>query len=89
VLSLVITSYLYKKHGDFAEGKMAKVRAALVSRKALYRIAKEIKIDRKNLRELMKFLQVAVPILRKRNIMKNLRQLSLSIHFLDSFLMPI
>ncbi len=46
VLSLIITSYLYKKHGDFTEGKMAKVRAALVSRRTLFGIAKEIKIDR-------------------------------------------
>lgn len=46
VLSLIITSYLYKKHGDFTEGKMAKVRAALVSRSALFQIAREIKIDR-------------------------------------------
>jgi len=46
VLSLIITSYLYKKYGDFTEGKMAKVRAALVSRRTLFRIAREIKIDR-------------------------------------------
>ncbi|HEY4695319.1 MAG TPA: ribonuclease III [Candidatus Hydromicrobium sp.] len=45
VLSFIITSYLYKKHGDFTEGKMAKVRATLVSRRTLLRIAKEIKID--------------------------------------------
>ena len=46
VLSLIITSYLFKKHSDFTEGKMAKVRAALVSRRTLFQIAKEIKIDR-------------------------------------------
>ena len=46
VLSLIITSYLYKKYGDLTEGKMAKIRAALVSRRTLFQIAGEIKIDR-------------------------------------------
>jgi ribonuclease-3 len=45
VLSFIITSYLYKKYGNFAEGKMAKMRAALVSRRTLFEIAKKIKID--------------------------------------------
>jgi ribonuclease III len=44
VLSLVITSYLYKKYGNFSEGKMAKVRASLVNRKTLFKIARQINI---------------------------------------------
>ena len=46
VLSFIITSYLYKKYGNFAEGKMAKIRAVLVSRVTLLKIAREIKIDK-------------------------------------------
>ncbi len=46
VLSFVITSYLYKKYGNFPEGKMARIRSTLVSRKALLEVAREIKIDK-------------------------------------------
>ncbi len=45
VLSLIITSYLYKNYGDLPEGKMAKIRSVLISRKTLFDIAKDIKID--------------------------------------------
>ncbi len=45
VLSFIITSYLYEKYSNLAEGKMAKVRAALVNRKTLFEIAKNVKID--------------------------------------------
>lgn len=45
VLSFIITSHLYEKYSNFTEGKMAKIRAALVSRRTLFEIAKDIKID--------------------------------------------
>ncbi len=45
VLSFVITSYLFKKYGYLTEGKLAKVRAGLVNKKTLFKIAREIKID--------------------------------------------
>ena len=46
VLSLVITSYLYKNHGYLSEGKLAKIRSRIISGKSLARIAKEIKVDK-------------------------------------------
>jgi ribonuclease-3 len=46
VLSFVITSYLYNNYKNLPEGRMAKIRAVLVSSKTLSKIAKEIKIDR-------------------------------------------
>ncbi|MDD3628731.1 MAG: ribonuclease III [Candidatus Humimicrobiaceae bacterium] len=46
VLSFIITSYLYHNYKSLPEGKMAKIRAFLVSRRTLFEIAKEIKIDR-------------------------------------------
>jgi len=45
VLSFIITSYLYKKYSNFTEGEMAKIRAVLISRATLLKIAREIKID--------------------------------------------
>ncbi len=44
VLSFIITSYLYKKYGFFPEGKMAKVRSALVNSRTLFKIALDINI---------------------------------------------
>lgn len=44
VLSFVITSYLYKNYSDLPEGKMARVRSVLISRKTLFKIAEEIRI---------------------------------------------
>ncbi len=46
ILSFIITSYLYKKYSNFAEGKMTKIRAVLVSRATLLKIAREIKIGK-------------------------------------------
>ena len=46
VLSFIITSYLYEKYGNFPEGKMARIRSALVSRKTLLEVAREIQIDK-------------------------------------------
>jgi len=45
VISFIITSYLYKKYGDLSEGKMAKIRSVLVSRRMLLKVAREIEID--------------------------------------------
>jgi ribonuclease III len=45
VLSFIITSYLYEKYGSFPEGRMARIRADLVSKRTLLDIAKEIKIN--------------------------------------------
>ncbi len=45
VLSFIITGYLYNKYSYFSEGKLAKLRALLVSRKTLAFLAKKIKID--------------------------------------------
>ncbi len=45
VLSFIITSYLYEKYGNFPEGRMARIRSSLVSRKTLLDIAREIKIN--------------------------------------------
>lgn len=44
VLSFVITSYLYKNYSDLPEGKMARIRSVLISRKTLFKIAEEIRI---------------------------------------------
>jgi ribonuclease-3 len=46
VLSFIITSYLYKNFGYFPEGRLAKIRSLLISRKNLGGIAKKIKLDR-------------------------------------------
>ena len=46
VLSFSITSYLYKNYSHFAEGRLAKIRAILVNKKTLSRIARIIGIDR-------------------------------------------
>jgi ribonuclease-3 len=46
VLSFIITSYLYKNYGFFNEGRLAKIRSILVSRKILAELSREIKIDR-------------------------------------------
>jgi len=45
ILSFIITSYMYKKYSYFTEGKLAKIRAILVNKKTLSKIAREIKID--------------------------------------------
>ena len=45
VLSFSITSYLYKNYSHFAEGRLAKIRAILVNKKTLSRIARSIGID--------------------------------------------
>ncbi len=45
VLSLIITSYLFRKYGYYTEGKLAKIRAFLIDKKTLAKIAREIKID--------------------------------------------
>ena len=45
VLSFSITSYLYKNYSQFAEGRLAKLRAILVNKKSLSRIARKIGID--------------------------------------------
>jgi len=46
VLSFIITSYLYKNFGYFPEGRLAKIRSLLISRKNLGDIAKKIRLDR-------------------------------------------
>jgi len=46
VLSFIITSYLYKNFSFHNEGRLAKIRAFLVSRKTLAFISKKIKLDR-------------------------------------------
>jgi ribonuclease-3 len=46
VLSFIVTSYLYKNFSYYAEGKLAKIRALIVSRKILATLARKIKIDR-------------------------------------------
>ena len=46
VLSFSITSYLYKNYSHFAEGRLAKIRAILVNKKTLARIARTIGIDK-------------------------------------------
>jgi len=45
VLSFVITSYLFNNYSHFPEGKLAKLRAILVNKKTLSKIASRIKID--------------------------------------------
>jgi ribonuclease-3 len=45
VLSFVITSYLFNHYSHFPEGKLAKLRAILVNKKTLSKIAIRIKID--------------------------------------------
>lgn len=42
VLQLVVTDYLFATYGEHAEGQMAKVRAACVSRPALARVARAV-----------------------------------------------
>ena len=44
VLQLAVTNYLYITHHELAEGEMAKVRAAVVSERALARIARRFDI---------------------------------------------
>lgn len=46
VLSFIVTSYLYKNFSFYSEGKLAKIRALLVSRKILANLSKKIKIDK-------------------------------------------
>lgn len=46
VLSFIITSYLYKNFGYFPEGRLAKIRALLISGKNLGDIAKKIGLDK-------------------------------------------
>jgi ribonuclease III len=46
VLSFIITSYLYKNYGYFPEGRLAKIRSLLISRKNLGDIAKKIRLDK-------------------------------------------
>ena len=45
VLSFVITSYLFNKYSHFPEGRLAKLRAILVNKKTLSKIAISIKIS--------------------------------------------
>ena len=45
VLSFVITSYLFNNYSHYAEGKLAKLRAILVNKRTLSKIALRIKID--------------------------------------------
>jgi len=45
VLSFVITSYLFNNFSHYAEGRLAKLRAILVNKKTLSKIALRIKID--------------------------------------------
>ncbi|MCD4668876.1 MAG: ribonuclease III [Actinomycetia bacterium] len=45
VLSFVITSYLFNNYSHFPEGRLAKLRAILVNKKTLSKIAVKIKID--------------------------------------------
>jgi ribonuclease-3 len=44
VLQLVVTRHLYDTYADLAEGEMAKVRAAVVNKKTLARIGRELAI---------------------------------------------
>jgi ribonuclease-3 len=44
VLQLVVTDYLYASYPDLAEGKLAKVRAAVVSRPALADVARSMSL---------------------------------------------
>jgi ribonuclease-3 len=46
VLSFIITSYLYRNYGFFSEGRLAKIRSILISRRNLGGIAKNLKIDK-------------------------------------------
>lgn len=46
VLQLVVTETLYRDYPDLAEGQMAKIRAALVSRPALADVARSIEVGR-------------------------------------------
>jgi ribonuclease III len=45
VLSFIITSYLFNNFSHYAEGKLAKLRSILVSKKTLSKIALRIRID--------------------------------------------
>jgi ribonuclease III len=44
VLGLCVSNLLIKKYGDFSEGALSKIRAALVNEKLLARIAQDLKI---------------------------------------------
>lgn len=44
VLGLCVSNLLIKKYGDFSEGALSKIRAALVNKKLLARIAQDLKI---------------------------------------------
>ncbi len=46
VLSFIITSYLFKKYGNYTEGKLAKIRAILVNKKTLSKLALDIGLDK-------------------------------------------
>ena len=45
VLSFIITSYLFDNYSHYSEGRLAKLRAILVNKKTLARIATRINID--------------------------------------------
>lgn len=46
VLSFIVTSYLYKNFSFYNEGRLAKIRAIIVSGKTLAGLSRSIKIDR-------------------------------------------
>jgi ribonuclease-3 len=45
ILSFIITSYLFNNYSHYAEGKLAKLRAILVNKKTLSKIALRVRID--------------------------------------------
>ena len=46
VLGLVVTDAIYREHPDLAEGELAKLRAAVVSTRALARVARSLELGR-------------------------------------------
>src|SRR5918998_1340495 len=46
VLGLVVTAALYRNHPDLSEGRLAKLRAAVVNMRALAGVARELKLGR-------------------------------------------
>ena len=44
VLGVVVTETLYRRHPDFSEGRLAKLRAAVVNARALAEVAREIEL---------------------------------------------
>lgn len=74
VLNMIVSEYLYKKYPDYEEGKLTKIRANYVCRKALIFYSHELGLD--------KYLKISV----EENNMSQNEVLSITADIFESFL---